>query len=55
MAHAGAEVVQGVVVSVGNGFRLAGIFADVLDRGVAIEAGLQVDLGTPSQQDHLRD
>ena len=27
-ARAGAEVVQGVVVSVGNGFRLAGIFAE---------------------------
>ena len=30
------------LVSDGNGFRLAGIFADVLDRSVAIEAGLQV-------------
>ena len=42
-----------MVVPIGNGFGLAGIFADVLDRGVANKDGLQVDLGPPSQQDRF--
>ena len=53
LRHAGAGVVQRVVVSTENGFGLAGVFADVLDRGVAIKDGLQVDVGPPSQQDPL--
>jgi hypothetical protein len=40
-----------VVVSAGNGFGLAGTFADVLYYSIAIEDGLQVDLGPPSKQD----
>jgi hypothetical protein len=42
-----------VVVSAGDGFGLAGVFADVLDRGVAIKDGLQVDVDPPSQQDRF--
>ena len=53
LRRAGAEVVHGVVVSVRNCFGLAGGFADVLYRGVAIEDGLQVDVGSPSQQDRF--
>jgi hypothetical protein len=45
------RIVQGVVVSARNGFGLAGVFADVLYHSVAIEDGLQVDLGPPSKQD----
>ena len=53
MRHPGAGVVQGVVVPIGNGFGLAGVFVDVLNPRVAIEGGLQVDLGPPSKQDRL--
>ena len=33
--------------------RFARAFANVLDRGVAIEDGLQVDVGPPSEQDRF--
>ena len=42
-----------MVVPIGNGFGLAGIFSGVLYRGVAIEDGLQVDPGPPSKQDRF--
>ena len=53
LRHAGTRVIQGVVISIGNGFGLAGIFSGVLYRGVVIEDGLQVDLGPPSKQDRF--
>jgi hypothetical protein len=50
LRHSVTIVIQSKVVSARNGFGLAGIFTDVLDRGVGTENGLQFDVSPQLQQ-----
>ena len=53
LRHRGTKVVQGEMVPVGNDLGFACAFTNVLERSVAIEDGLQIDVSPPSEQDRF--